>query len=111
MLVPLRTAAICTGFMGVCIAAPLSFAQSEVLDVMTLDVASTHASLLARKFTAEDLLRAHLNRIGQFNENYNAFTSMNPKAMEDARAIDRRMAAGEPVPTLAGIPIAIKESV
>ena len=63
------------------------------------------------EYTAEEVVRAYLDRIAEYEPNYNAFTFMNPSALDDARAIDRKRAAGEPLGPLAGVPIVVKESV
>ncbi|NHN34190.1 amidase [Paenibacillus agricola] len=62
-------------------------------------------------YTAEEVVKAYLDRINTYEPNYNAFTFMNPKALEQAIEIDRRRAAGETLGKLAGVPIVIKEAV
>src|ERR1700761_6513088 len=59
---------------------------------MTLEGA---AAALARGVTAEALAKAFLARVGAYNPRYNAIITMNPTALDDARAVDRRRAAGE----------------
>ncbi|WP_234024079.1 amidase [Sorangium cellulosum] len=56
------------------------------------------------------MVRTYLQRIWQYEGSYNAFTSMNPNAIAQAREIDRRRRYGEPLGPLAGIPVVIKES-
>ncbi|PLT33065.1 amidase [Bacillus sp. V5-8f] len=62
-------------------------------------------------FTAEEVTQSFLDRIEEFEDNYNAFTFMNPNALEEAKEIDRLRAEGKPLGPLAGIPIVIKEAV
>ncbi|MBW7459166.1 amidase, partial [Paenibacillus sepulcri] len=62
-------------------------------------------------YTAEKVVQAYLDRIQTYEPNYNAFTTMNTKALEEAREVDRRRAAGETLGSLAGVPIVIKEAV
>lgn len=62
-------------------------------------------------YTAEKVVQAYLDRIQTYEPNYNAFTTMNTKALEEAREIDRRRAEGETLGSLAGVPIVIKEAV
>ena len=59
--------------------------------------------------TSEALTEAFLARIERHNPTYNAYITMNAAALDDARAIDRRRAAGEPLGPLAGVPIAVKD--
>ena len=59
--------------------------------------------------TSEALTKVFLERIERYNPTYNAFITMNAKALDDARAIDKRRAAGEKLGPLAGVPIAVKD--
>ena len=79
------------------------------IDLTTLTAATVRAGLTAGKFTCEALTQACLDRIDQYNPRYNAIIFRNPDALADARAIDRRIAAGETLPPLAGVPVVIKD--
>ncbi|WP_238313029.1 amidase [Methylobacterium crusticola] len=68
------------------------------------------AAAFARGVTAEALATAFLDRIATYNPRYNALIVMNPDALEDARAVDRRRAAGEALGPLAGVPVVIKDT-
>mgnify|MGYP003574967882 FL=1 len=60
-------------------------------------------------FTAEALAEASFARIEAINTRYNAIIFLNPDALQDAREIDRRRAAGEQLGPLAGVPVVIKD--
>jgi len=60
--------------------------------------------------TSEALTSAYLERIAQVNPRYNAIIFMNPQALDDARAIDRRRASGAPLGPLAGVPVVVKDT-
>lgn len=62
------------------------------------------------RFTAETLAKACFARIEQYNPKYNALIFLNPAAIDDAREIDRRRAAGEKLGPLAGVPVVIKDA-
>ena len=64
----------------------------------------------ARGVTAEALTRAFLGRIAALNPTYNAIITMNEAALVEARAIDARRAAGEPLGPLAGVPMVVKDT-
>jgi Asp-tRNA(Asn)/Glu-tRNA(Gln) amidotransferase A subunit family amidase len=87
--------------------APLA---AQDIDVVELTIGEIHAAFHDGDYTAEQLTQAFLDRIGTYEPAYNAFTFLNPMALEDARAIDRRRAAGEALGRLAGIPVVIKEA-
>ncbi len=84
-------------------------ASSFPYEEITLD--RLQAGYANGDYTTEQVVKAYLDRIGIYEPNYNAFTMMNAKALEEARDIDRRRAAGEKLGPLAGVPIVIKEAV
>ncbi len=62
-----------------------------------------------REISALEILKAHITRIEQFDGVLNCFTSRTfDRAQADAEAVDRKIAAGEDVGRLAGVPIAVK---
>ena len=69
------------------------------------------ASLLARRQVSSlELTRAVLDRLGQVEGHLNAFVTLTPElALEQAREADQRLARGEGVTPLTGIPAAIKD--
>ena len=67
------------------------------------------ARLIARrKASPVDALQATLDRIQRLNPRYNAFLSLSPRAVDDARSAERRVARGHRAPLL-GVPVAIKD--
>jgi Asp-tRNA(Asn)/Glu-tRNA(Gln) amidotransferase A subunit family amidase len=67
------------------------------------------AAAFQRGVTSEALTKAFLARIDIYNPRYNAIIILNPAALDDARAIDCRRAAGEKLGPLAGVPVVIKD--
>lgn len=67
----------------------------------------TSGSLSAEKITAETL-----ERIAKYNGTLNSFLSVfNERALEKARAIDKKRKNNQPLGKLAGIPIALKDNI
>lgn len=65
-----------------------------------------------RDVTAREVIDAHLDRIAELNGSLGALTVVFPeRARELADLIDRRIADGEDVGKLAGVPISIKENI
>lgn len=82
---------------------------SMKFDPVEMTVADAQAAL-ASGVTAEALAQAFLDRIATYNPYYNAIIVMNPDALDDARTIDKRRAAGEKLGPLAGVPVVIKDT-
>lgn len=77
-------------------------------------IRSTATGLIAKmnagEVSAEDVARAYLDRIDRYEPAVNAFLHRDAdRAIESAKAVDRKRQAGEPLGALAGVPIAIKD--
>ncbi|MEL6258309.1 MAG: amidase family protein, partial [Pseudomonadota bacterium] len=71
-------------------------------------------ALSSGEVSSEDLVRAYLDRIEALNLNgprLQAVLSINPNALDDARALDAKRAAGEIVGPLHGVPILLKDNI
>jgi aspartyl-tRNA(Asn)/glutamyl-tRNA(Gln) amidotransferase subunit A len=78
-----------------------ALAIDEIRDLLTL-----------KKISAEELVRAHLDRIEQKDKEVRAYLTLCPdRALERAKKIDGLIAAGEPLPPLAGVPAAVKDEI
>ena len=86
------------------------YAGAAQINVSELTIDDVQRGFKERTFTSEELTQAYLERIAIYEPTYNAFTSMNSKALEEARAIDKRRVAGEKLGPLAGVPVVVKES-
>jgi aspartyl-tRNA(Asn)/glutamyl-tRNA(Gln) amidotransferase subunit A len=63
-----------------------------------------------RKVSARELTQAALDRIEALDGDINAFVAVDPEAaLAAAAALDERLAGGDPVGELAGIPLAVKD--
>jgi len=73
-------------------------------------VAGLAARVRSGALGARELVQHALDRITKVNDRLNAFVALDPEgAMTAARALDERVARGEEVGTLAGIPIGVKD--
>jgi len=79
------------------------------IDIVELTLEQAQAAFASGATTSEALTQAFLNRIAECNPQYNAIIFLNPDALADARAIDRRRAAGEALGPLAGVPVVVKD--
>lgn len=79
-------------------------------DLIKLTAADLGAKIAAGDVSAEEVTRAHLDRIAEVDGRVHAFLHVDDAgAVEAARAVDARRAAGEKLGPLAGVPIAIKD--
>lgn len=85
-------------------------AGEAVADLVEFTVEGVQSGLAQGRFTCESLTKAFLDRIATYNPRYNAIIFLNPEALADARAIDRRRAAGEALGPLAGVPVVVKDT-
>ena len=81
--------------------------MSELTHLSATDLS---AGMAAGEFTAEEVTAAHLERIEAVDGRVHAYLHVDPEgAIAAARDIDRRRSSGEALPTLAGVPIAVKD--
>ena len=72
--------------------------------------ASLGARIAAGEVSAVEVAQAHLDRIAEVDGKVHAFLHVDPEgALAAARAIDARLAQGEKLGPLAGVPIAVKD--
>jgi amidase len=70
------------------------------------------AAVAAREVSAVEVVEAHLARIETVNPWCNAVVRvLDESALADAAALDARLAAGEAVGPLAGVPLTVKENI
>ncbi|MFZ5632579.1 MAG: Asp-tRNA(Asn)/Glu-tRNA(Gln) amidotransferase subunit GatA [Bacillota bacterium] len=81
------------------------------MDILHMPAHELHRRLAAREISAEELCRATLARIEKLEDKLRAFiTITGDLALRQARAVDKRIASGEEIPPLAGIPAAVKDN-
>ncbi|WP_158811602.1 amidase [Beijerinckia sp. L45] len=83
---------------------------SDVIDLTELTVEQVQNGFAHGTFTSETLTKAYLARIAEFNPAYNAIVFLNDAALDDARSVDKRRAAGEKLGPLAGVPVVVKDA-
>ncbi len=80
------------------------------LDPIRATATELSDALAAGGISSVELTSAHLDRIAAVDEQVHAFLHVDAEgALAQARAVDARRAAGEPLGPLAGIPLALKD--
>ena len=75
-----------------------------------LTISKAAKGLKEKKFSSVDLLQDCLAAIKERNEELNAFVTVDEEgAMKTAKTVDKKIAAGESLAILAGIPCAVKD--
>jgi aspartyl-tRNA(Asn)/glutamyl-tRNA(Gln) amidotransferase subunit A len=68
--------------------------------------------LAGKTVSAKEILTAHLEHVGRQDGDIKAFTCLTEeRALKQAARIDEKIARGEELPALAGIPVAIKDNI
>ncbi|RYG77955.1 Asp-tRNA(Asn)/Glu-tRNA(Gln) amidotransferase subunit GatA [Yimella sp. RIT 621] len=81
-------------------------------DIITSTAAELAAALARKELSAVEVTQAHLDRIAAVDGDVHAFLNIDAEgALDAARTIDERRAGGAELPTLAGVPIAVKDVV
>jgi aspartyl-tRNA(Asn)/glutamyl-tRNA(Gln) amidotransferase subunit A len=79
-------------------------------ELITATAAELAARLAAREISSVEVTQAHLDRTAAVDGAVHSYLHVDAEgALASARAVDRRRAAGESMPTLAGVPIAVKD--
>ncbi len=63
----------------------------------------------ARKLSPVEVVEACLERVERYNPTINAIVTLNERALDDARALERRLARTEDAGLLCGLPVGIKD--
>src|ERR1043166_2719343 len=91
-------------------AAPKKTAEKP-FTVVEASIADMQAALKSGRVTSHELVQQYLTRIATYEDKLHAIITVNPKALEEADALDRERAAGHIRGPLHGIPIALKDNI
>lgn len=80
-----------------------------MIDLKNLTIKKAHDSLVKKEFSAVELLGAYKENIEKRNAKLNAYLEVFDDALDQAKKVDEKIAKGEHISELAGIPIAIKD--
>ena len=110
LLLPVLLAPAATLLLSAQAKAPAK-ATRPPFTVVEASIAEMRAAMDERRVTSRELVQQCLIRIGTFEERLNAVISVNPKALEEADALDRERAQGKVRGPLHGIPVALKDNI
>lgn len=82
------------------------------MELNKLTITQAHNGLVKKDFSALELTKAFLDEIKEKNKDINAFLTINEdSAFFQAKTIDDLISQGREIPTLAGIPLGIKDNI
>ncbi|MGY2980222.1 Asp-tRNA(Asn)/Glu-tRNA(Gln) amidotransferase subunit GatA [Thermostichus sp. OS-CIW-29] len=74
-------------------------------------IRALHRQLVTKERSAEEIAREYLERLAQLEPQLKSFITVTEElALQQARAVDARIRAGEAIGPLAGIPLAVKDN-
>src|SRR5688572_5113559 len=84
---------------------------AKPFSVVEATIPEMQRALKDGRVTSRELVLQYLVRIATYEDKLNAIITVNPKALEEADALDRERAAGKVRGPLHGIPIALKDNI
>jgi len=76
-----------------------------------LTIHELHDKLVKKEVSSEELTKAVLDRVDEVENSVHSYVTLTKElALEQARQVDKKIAAGEKISPLAGIPAAIKDN-
>jgi amidase len=78
-------------------------------EIVSLSATAQRQLIARREISPAELIEACLRRIEQLNPTLNAIVTLSDHALEEARALERRLARGENPGLLCGLPVGIKD--
>ncbi len=79
------------------------------MDLTQASIESLSEAVRTKKVSSVDLTRHFQSRIAALDPKLNSFITLNEKALDEAKAVDAKIAAGQNPGLLAGVPIAVKD--
>ena len=95
-----------------CILTPNANALNKsVIDITKMDITDLSKALKNEIITSEELVNLYLDRINEYNKQYNAIISINDEAINQAKKLDQERKEGNIKSILHGIPIIVKDNI
>src|SRR5439155_13220441 len=99
------------GILAMIAATMIVSAKSRPFSVVEATIPEMQDALKHKRITSRQLVQQYLDRIEKYNGTLNAIITLNPRALDEADALDRERAQGKIRGPLHGIPIAIKDNI
>src|SRR5690348_14836737 len=83
-------------------------AQRKPFSVIEATIPDMRKAMREKRVTSHEIVQQYLTRIARYDSKLHATITVNPRALEEADALDRERARGNLRGPLHGIPIALK---
>src|SRR5947207_6193149 len=90
---------------------PPAASRIVAFEVFEASIADMQAAIKSGRTTSHAIVQQYLTRIATYEDLLHAAITVNPKALEEADALDRERAQGRVRGPLHGIPIALKDNI
>lgn len=84
---------------------------TKTLEIEELTISEIHEAYKKGAYNSQELVRAYLDQIEQFNEAINAISYINPNALTIAKSLDEEFERTRVLRPLHGIPILVKDNI
>ncbi len=81
------------------------------IDITTTTISELEDYLIKGYIISEQLVNLYLDRINTYNDKYNAILFINENAINEAKELDEKLASGDTLGPLHGIPIVVKTNI
>jgi amidase len=85
--------------------------QSPPFQIVEASIPEMQAAMAAGRLTSRELVTQYLVRLAMYEDRLNAALYVNPRALDEADALDRERAQGRVRGPLHGIPVALKDNI
>jgi amidase len=85
--------------------------RHSTFKVVEATIPEMQAAMAKGQLTSRELVAQYLIRLGLYEDRLNAALYVNPRALEEAEALDRERAQGKVRGPLHGIPVALKDNI
>ena len=85
--------------------------QPKAFQIVEATIPDMQAAMASGQLTARELVQHYLARIATYEDRLNASLYVNPRALDEAAALDRERAQGKVRGPLHGIPVALKDNI
>ena len=104
--------AVVVGLVAGCVSAPAPEPPPAAPSFIELSIEAAQQAIREQRISCEQLTRRYLRRIETYDQagGLNAIIYINPNALERARALDEKTAAGHAMQRLHCIPVILKDN-